>query len=200
MRKFILLFLLVAIISNATGQGNKKKDGPVDIIQHTVELGETVRMLSKKYLVNPADIYYLNRFAVNGIKEGMVLQIPVPRKSGVDASAESQVATEDVPVDAPVEAAVVEEKKVKEVLVIDRTKEVNYTVLPHETLYGIAQKHHISADEIKLSNSKLFKKGLQAGMIIKIPMTRVLSGGETSIGSDETPTTEVSSNKNPPQK
>jgi LysM repeat protein len=200
MRKFILLFLLVGIVSNTTGQGNKKKNGPVDIIHHTVELGETIRMLSKKYLVNPADIYFLNHFAVNGIKQGMVLQIPVPRKSGVTASAETPVAADEVPVETPSETAVTEQKTEREVRVMDRVKVINYTVRPHETLYGIAQKHHVSADEIKLSNSRLLKGGLKAGMTIKIPMTRVLSEGESTIGTEETPSTEVSLNKNAPKK
>lgn len=63
----------------------KKKEQEVDIIEHQVKLGESVRLLSKKYLVDPAEIYKLNKFAVEGIQEGMVLKIPVPRKNGVPA-------------------------------------------------------------------------------------------------------------------
>ncbi len=50
------------------------------MVRHQVKLGETVKMLSKKYHVPPADIYRLNKFAVEGIREGMVLQIPAERK------------------------------------------------------------------------------------------------------------------------
>lgn len=82
--KRILVTIVLLIAWDSFGQV-KKKDQEVDIITHEVKLGESVRLLSKKYLVDPAEIYKLNKFAVEGIKEGMVLQIPVPRKAGVPA-------------------------------------------------------------------------------------------------------------------
>jgi len=54
----------------------------VDIVIHKVELGETIVMICKKYLVNPTTIYKSNKFIIDGVNEGMVLQIPVPRKEG----------------------------------------------------------------------------------------------------------------------
>ena len=76
-----MTFFIVCSLCNGFGQ-NRKKDQEVDIINHEVQLGESVRLISKKYLVDPAEIYKLNKFAVEGISQGMVLKIPVPRKEG----------------------------------------------------------------------------------------------------------------------
>ena len=80
MRKAVLIFLLV-FAPKLFSQSSEKRD--VKIVNHQVMMGETVRMLSKKYLVSPADIYKMNKFAVDGISNGMVLQIPVPVKDEV---------------------------------------------------------------------------------------------------------------------
>ena len=79
MKKIFMAFFAICILSNTFGQ-NKKKDQEVDIIDHQVQLGESVRLISKKYLVDPGEIYKLNKFAVEGISQGMVLKIPVPKK------------------------------------------------------------------------------------------------------------------------
>lgn len=196
----MLFFFLVGVVLNGAGQIGKKKNLPVDIIRHEVQLGETIRMLSKKYLVDPADIYFMNKFAVNGIKQGMMLQIPVPRKESVVAATEPDTVSEQTaPGDEPVTGES-EENKSDGVKVIDRTAFKNYTVRPHETLYSIAKKQNVSVDEIKLSNENILRNGLKSGMVIKIPGTRVLAQNESSIGSEETPVSEVSSVKSSRQK
>jgi LysM repeat protein len=72
------LFLLS--ITNIFSQ-NREKEIQVRVITHTVTLGETIRMISKKYLVKPYEIYALNPVAIDGISSGMVLKIPVPVKN-----------------------------------------------------------------------------------------------------------------------
>lgn len=69
---FVFLFSFQAVFS---------QDEEVEIISHKVALGETMLMISKKYLVSPTEIYRLNKKAVDGISEGMVLYIPQPIKS-----------------------------------------------------------------------------------------------------------------------
>src|SRR5689334_20162387 len=73
MKRFVLLLFIVFSLQNAIAQ-------EFQIIQHQVQLGETVRMISRKYKIEPAEIYRLNKFAVDGISQGMVLQLAVPRK------------------------------------------------------------------------------------------------------------------------
>ncbi|MBL0013347.1 MAG: LysM peptidoglycan-binding domain-containing protein [Flavobacterium sp.] len=82
MKRIIVTMVVTLFVTFCGFSQSKKKEQEVDIITHEVKLGESVRMLSKKYLVDPAEIYKLNKFAVEGISEGMVLQIPVPRKAG----------------------------------------------------------------------------------------------------------------------
>jgi len=79
MKKLLMAFFAICFLSSGFSQ-NRKKDQEVDIISHEVQMGESIRLISKKYLVDPAEIYKLNKFAVDGISQGMVLQIPVPRK------------------------------------------------------------------------------------------------------------------------
>lgn len=179
----------------------KKKDQEVDIISHNVQLGESVRMLSKKYMVDPAEIYKLNTFAVNGISEGMVLKIPVPKK---EVSVKDVVPDkkEEVIISKPFEEKTIVKEIVKDpskqekaITVIDRTAEINHTVLPKETIYSLSKKYNISVDEIKMSNESVLKNGLKIGQVLKIPTTRVLAANETSVASDLTPTNETSKSK-----
>ncbi|MXN92938.1 LysM peptidoglycan-binding domain-containing protein [Flavobacterium sp. Sd200] len=51
-----------------------------EFLNHTVELGETVMLISKKYKVKPQDIYEYNPEAAQGIGASAVLQIPMHRK------------------------------------------------------------------------------------------------------------------------
>lgn len=82
MKRFLLVLLIVFSLQNAFAQ-------EFEMIRHQVQLGETVRMISRKYKVEPAEIYRLNKFAIDGISQGMVLQLMVPKK---EAPAEEVVA------------------------------------------------------------------------------------------------------------
>lgn len=77
-----MVLLIVFSLQNAFAQ-------EFEMIRHQVQLGETVRMISRKYKIEPAEIYRLNKFAIDGISQGMVLQLMVPKK---EAPAEEVVA------------------------------------------------------------------------------------------------------------
>jgi len=178
----ILLFLFVVCMFHGGFAQSRKKEQPVKIVVHQVQMGETVRLLSRKYLADPAEIYRLNKFAVNGIAEGMYLQIPVPikepqRKEDVVASSE----------------ALEMQPETSNVSVIDRSIQSEHTVSSGETLSGLSKKYGVSIDEIKMSNEILNTKGLKIGQVIKIPSTRKLAENESSIGSDVVPVNEVAS-------
>ena len=70
---FLILFL--------SFQFGHSQDESVEIVTHRVALGETMLMISKKYLVSPTEIYRLNKKAIDGVSEGMILYIPQPIKS-----------------------------------------------------------------------------------------------------------------------
>lgn len=185
----------------------QNKNQEVDMVSHTVQLGETVRMLSKKYLVDPAEIYRYNKFAVNGVSQGMVLQIPVPRKEPViqqeeaapeNAETVAQTETQSEYQEPPAEKPKTKPAKSKapkaQITVIDRDSPTQHTVEAGETLYSLSRKYGISVDEIKLSNGGL-KKGLKVGQVVQIPSTKAIDSTESSLGTTVTPTREVSPEK-----
>ena len=79
MRTILIVSLLLFLFTNGFSQ-NHEKDPEVDMVKYNVKRGETIRLISKKYLISPSEIYKFNKFATDGISEGMILYIPVPRK------------------------------------------------------------------------------------------------------------------------
>ena len=199
MKRMVLFFLVVLTEIHVLGQ--TKRDQETDIINHEVQFGESVRLISKKYLVDPAEIYKLNKFAVEGITQGMILKVPVPHKEEVISAEQqpqintaTQIVTETVPEPIASEKAITarsEGKTTRNVAVINRNSGISHTVLAKETLFSLSRKYEVSVDEIKLSNPDIVKNGLQIGQVINIPTVRVLENNESSIGSDETPTAEI---------
>jgi LysM repeat protein len=176
MKRLTMICLVICFSLSVFGQ-NKKKDQEVEIVNHEVQLGESVRLISKKYLVDPAEIYKLNKFAVEGISQGMVLKIPVPKKESVIAQQEENPAQPEIVSPAETQKAIEEKKpaaetvqKTAEPTAVVRTSAITYTVEPKETLYSLSKKFGISVDELKSYNPQL-DKGLKIGQVIRIPAT-----------------------------
>jgi LysM repeat protein len=179
MKKVVLTILIFFVICTSFGQ-EKKKEQEVDIVNHKVKLGESVRLLSKKYVVDPSEIYKLNKFAVAGISEGMLLKIPVPRKEGAPVKEQiSAEGKENVEADPEKEVVKVEEvaeqvntKKsdgdIKQIIITEDKTEVNHKVLPKETLYSLAREYNVTVDDIKSNNPEIANSGLQIGQVLKI--------------------------------
>ncbi len=53
-------------------------------IDHKVIQGEQMAMISRKYLIDPKEIYLYNNDAVNGIHAGVVLKIPLHKSKKKD--------------------------------------------------------------------------------------------------------------------
>jgi LysM repeat protein len=193
------LFFLIAIVFMQNTFAQKGKFVEVEMITHPVQMGETIRTISQKYLVDPGEIYQFNKYAVNGIKQGMVLQIPVPVKDPIAASDKKGKPKK---VEAPIETNQDESmaatpKTAPRPVVSDNSKQTEYTVEPKETLYSLSKKFNVSVDELKLANPSLETSGVQIGMLLKIPSKRVLGTNETSIGTTKAPVVE-SKPKTPP--
>ena len=177
MRKLILFFLGVLFTFSSSGQ-NVKNEQEIEVVNHQVQLDESVRMLSKKYSVDPADIYRLNRFAVDGIEEGMILKIPVSKKE-VSFSQEINKNTEIKEVSTVVSETIIEEKQSDKLLenntadvvvsLVESKPQVIHTVQSKETLFGLSKKYNVSVDEIKSANEEILKSGLKTGQVITIP-------------------------------
>ena len=145
MTKFLLILLVMLTVQKTISQ-------EFQIVRHEVRLGETVRMLSRKYHVPPAEIYRLNKFAVEGIREGMILQIPAERKYAEAAKAESGFIPE------PPQTATAERSG---------RKRVRHKVEPGETLSGISEKYNVPMKKRK-SATPYLSNGWQAGQVITI--------------------------------
>ncbi|RZJ35527.1 MAG: LysM peptidoglycan-binding domain-containing protein [Flavobacterium sp.] len=149
MRTLICILFFALFLHNAAAQDFK-------IVRHTVTMGETVRMISKKYHVQPSEIYRLNKFAIDGIHEGMVLQIPTEVKIAEAVSPESEA-----PPAEPDPASQVADQN-------GAPSEIKHTVAPKETLFSLSKLYNVPVDEIKRQNEKILKNGLQTGQVLTI--------------------------------
>jgi len=75
-----LLFAICSANAQTPQEGEQNTDESKTVVAHTVEMGETVMLIAKKYHIKPTDIYLLNPDAVNGISYNTVLQIPADKK------------------------------------------------------------------------------------------------------------------------
>lgn len=197
MKKVILSVLIFFVICSSFGQGKEKE---VDIVNHEVEFGESVRLLSKKYLVDPSEIYKLNKFAVDGISQGMVLKIPVPRKEGaplkeqIAEKAKETASTEPEKQEVKVAERVDTKRpdsEIKPNLIKEDKAEVNHKVLPKETLYSLARQYNVTVDDIKSNNPEIAKSGLQIGQVLKILTNKKVEVIQSTAIIKTTPTKEV---------
>ena len=165
MRKIVLVFFVAFSLYNASAQDFEQ-------IRYTVKMGETVRMISRKFKIAPSEIYSLNRFAVDGIREGMVLQLLVPRK---EVEAKEQKAASE-PLDAT--ETTQPDKQVSDVQGDtppenqgSEPREIQHTVAPKETLYSLSKKYNVPVDEIRRQNEVILRKGLKTGQVLIIRTT-----------------------------
>ena len=197
MKKIILFLVLMLTFQNTYSQ-----DDNVEIITHRVALGETMLTIAKKYLVQPSEIYKLNKKANDGVSEGMLLYIPQPIKSqDIIAKKKEKREKEKIALverkkeREERELALAEEKAKEEVVVAlaeetetkpGRREEINklnisgkkqfidHQVASGETLSGLSRKYGVSIEEIQKENAKTLKNGLQIGQSLKMPVAQNL--------------------------
>lgn len=116
-----------------------------DYKKHTVEKGETVLSISKKYKITPYDIYRLNPDAKNGLKTDTVLLIPnnpvKPLPAGAEVKAKPTKVTNTV-----------------------------HTVVAGETLFSVAKKYGVSVADLEKANAGQTAGGLKTGQELIIPV------------------------------
>ncbi|PKP15282.1 MAG: hypothetical protein CVU07_10630 [Bacteroidetes bacterium HGW-Bacteroidetes-23] len=171
MKKF-LFGAIILLSPQITFSQTVVKPG-MDAVKHTVVSGETVLDISKKYVVDPAEIYRANRFAIDGVKEGMVLEFYAPQKSPViDIPDEKYITkTDSKEPEIKLKKTVEEPKEVQksEAKVTKVTNRLDHKVKAGETLYGLSKLYNVSVDELKNANTILMNNNLQAGQTLVIP-------------------------------
>jgi LysM repeat protein len=113
--KNILTIILLAFTIGLSAQ---------NFVEHTVQPGETIQTIAKKYLVTPFDIYALNPDAKRKFQPNTVLIIP-----------NSKIKNNPI----------AEEKRE----LIDYK---SHKVKRKETLYGLAKENNVSEEELKKAN------------------------------------------------
>lgn len=168
MKKFLIIAILLLAAPNSFSQTAIKPG--MNEINHQVVSGETVLSISKKYDVDPAEIYRANRFAIDGIAQGMTLSFYAPQKGDeIEIIPEKYVPISEskpvIVVPAP-KAEVARNEMPEPEKIINRGY---HLVKPGETLYGLSKLYQVTVDDIKNANTILMKNSLQAGQKLKIP-------------------------------
>lgn len=136
---------------------------------HTVQQGETLYGISKKYKCSVSDLKSLNDNLTDGISPGQ--KITVPKKSGGQVQPGEVIQTDPVntgnnnTTDNSVDNSVSYSVSLKDSI-------VNHTVLPHETMYSIAKRYMVSTDTIMAVNG-LRNTRIKKGDVLVIPVKRV---------------------------
>lgn len=138
-----------AVTDNQTTNGNNAQ------LYHTIQPGETLYRLSKKYGVTPQDICAANPgLGISNFRSGEVIMIPASKKpSSIEATAQN---------------AQPNNKETADTLPIRTT----HTVKRKETIYRITNTYGITAEELFAANPELKRGKLKKGTILQIPYSR----------------------------
>lgn len=134
---------------------------------HTVEEGDTVYNISKKYDITPEAIYELNPAAVKGINIGQILRVvPLPKGARITTNTTKEVVKDSILDNI---------KPLEEIRKIVSFK--SHKVARKQTLYGIAKKYDIAVDDIKKHNKRLYSEEIKKRDKLRIPVYEKVAGG-----------------------
>jgi len=153
--KTLPIFLLFISLLSWGQQDNfpVKKINGTDYYVYTVQQGEGLYSISKRFGVSQAEINNLNPQIHEGLKAGQEIVIPVNEKNVKNTITSSQSPKSD------------KEKSVSK----KETEIVKHVVLKKQTLFAISRIYNISIDDIKKYNPEV-ENGLKEGMILSIPI------------------------------
>lgn len=134
---------------------------------HVVKKGETLYAISRRYKTKVNDLKSLNpELEEADVQIGQV--IIVPSLGLVEGNSDAEQGIED----PEPEAAVNNQVDYTAVNVSSADTMVKHQVLAHETLYSIAKRYMVTADDIRKSN-KIPLSTLKVGDIINVPVKKV---------------------------
>ena len=158
--KKILLIVICLILSitltNAQSQNTSPiiKIGDKNYYIHTIEAGQTVSSISRQYDISPRTIIEENPMAVETLRPGQILKIPV------------QVSDKQM------------SRRAK------RKNFVEHKINAGETLYSIAKKYDISIAELMADNSNADPVTLSIGEILLIRRKGIGSSNQSELNEE----------------
>jgi LysM repeat protein len=162
-----------SVANNKSTENNSKPK----YIEHKVEKNQTLFAISRKYNVSQENIIKANPGINDGLREGIVLKIPVESKNDKKKEVEKPVV----------------DNKDKETKKKDSPKKQNvviHVVQLNETLYSISKRYKVEvADVIKLNPESASK--LAVGTELKIP----IKGDNTPTSLPKSDTVSTNSNQ-----
>ncbi len=165
--------------------------------KHTVQKGETITQIAKKYQTSANEIFLLNPNAVNGINENQILLIPNLNSGAIQHEVLAQetiygiskkynIAIDQLYLYNP--GLKENGLKIGQKINISKPKTISNTtsnsseskvvtyreieVKEKETIYSLANQNNTTVSEIYELNPKLESEGLKKGQIIKIPSSK----------------------------
>lgn len=131
--------------------------------EHTVEKGETVYGIAKKYKTTEEKIFELNPEAKKGIAVGQVLKVPVGPVSNsttTNTNGGNKVVPENIVKDPTVGTS--------DIVLVE------HRVQKGESIYGISKLYQVSEDSLKQFNPSL-SEGLKMGAVLIVPTQKKLA-------------------------
>lgn len=178
MKKTLLSFLFcVAIVSKTLGQQQQNTDE--NLQKHSVQMGETVLIIAKKYKITPRDIYDYNPAAVEGLAPNSIIQIPLHRQLQMQVASENSDENKQTEKQEPASVKIEATQSnvmayvtpVNEVAVDKTPNEsgiIEHEVKAGETLFGLSRLYNTTVAAIERENSAKLKSGLQVGQKLTI--------------------------------
>ncbi len=119
---------------------------PYKTKEHTVQKGETLYGIAKKYSATVEEIVQLNPEVSKGINPGQVIQVPV-----------RDIASAEYKTEKPAE---------KKQPSVQQEISVSHEVVKGETVYGITKKYNISIEQFYEWNPGVKQNGLKVGDVV----------------------------------
>jgi LysM repeat protein len=153
--------ILIPIQKNSTNNTVQEKKATQEFIQHKVKKRQTLFAISRIYNISQDDIKKYNPETENGLKEGLILQIPVIEKEDKNSKVELKATKSSENGKANNGTA-------------NQKKPITHIVKAGETLYSISKMYNVEIEKIVGLNPGSDKK-LSIGTELKIVSDSIVS-------------------------
>lgn len=149
------------ITTGQAGKDTSKTKAAKGFIEHTVQKGETLFSISRKYELQKEEIVRYNKGADAVLSIGTVLQVPIFEKSE-NAPGLNEILSDLSGKTTPIDTFVWEDRRF-----------YYHKVEPKETLYSLSKFYDIKIRKLKKANDELKDRELRIGEIIRIPKDEI---------------------------